>query len=139
MDVHERFNETYPFGEHLGLEITRVEEGYVEGKIELEAHHSLSESTLLAHGAVPFGLADSLSAAALASVEGAPGPTLDVRIDYLRPATGDIYGSAEVVRYGAETGVVEAEIVDADDRTLATSRGVYKTNMVDGNNPFVDS
>jgi uncharacterized protein (TIGR00369 family) len=137
MDVSERFNERYPFGEHLGVEVTHVGDGCVEGKVALEDHHSLSEDTLLAHGAVPFGLADSLSAAALASVEGAPGPTLDVRIDYLRPATGDVFGEAEVVRYGEETGVVEVELFDAEDRRLATTRGVYKVGNADGDNPFV--
>lgn len=138
MDVFERFNDRYPFGEHLGLEITDVGDGYVEGRLELQDHHSLSESMLLAHGAVPFGLADSLSAAALASVEGNPGPTIDVRIDYLRPATGDLHGTAEVVRYGDDTGIVETEIYDEDDRRVATTRGVYKTNVVEGRNPFVD-
>lgn len=137
MDVEARFNERYPFGGHLGVEVTHVGEGYVEGKIELADHHSLSESTRLAHGAVPFGLADSLSAAALASVEGAPGPALDVRIDYLRPATGDVFGAAEVVRYGEDTGVVEVEVTDADDRRLATTRGVYKVGDPGGDNPFV--
>ena len=138
MNVIERFNDRYPFGELLGLEITDVGDGYVEGRLELEDHHSLSESMLLAHGAVPFGLADSLSAAALASVEGNPGPTIDVRIDYLRPATGDIHGTAEVVRYGEDTGIVEADIYDENDRRVATTRGVYKTNVVEGKNPFVD-
>ena len=138
MDIYERFNERYPFGEHLGVEITDVGDGRVEGKLELKAHHSLSENATLAHGAVPFGLADSLSAAALASVEGNPGPTLDVRIDYLRPATGDVYGEAEVVRYGEDTGVVEVELTDENGRRLATTRGVYKTNLVEGENPFVE-
>ncbi|MFC6954652.1 PaaI family thioesterase [Halorubellus litoreus] len=139
MDVIERFNDRYPFGQHLGIEITDAEDGVARGKIELDDHHSLSESTRLAHGAVPFALADSLSAAALASVEGNPGPTLDVRIDYLRPATGDVHGEAVVDRYGSETGVVEAELHDDDGNTIAKTRGVYKTNMVDGKNPFVDS
>jgi uncharacterized protein (TIGR00369 family) len=131
MDVKERFNERYPFGQHVDLEVTTVEEGYVEGRIALDEKHSLSEDTLLAHGAVPFALADSLSAAAIASVEGAPGPTLDVRIDYLRPATGDIRGEADVVRYGSETGVVETDVYDAEDRRIATTRGVYKTNVME--------
>lgn len=138
MDVLDRFNDRYPFGEHLGVEVTHVEDGYVEGKLELEAHHSLSESMVLAHGGVAFGLADSLSAAALASVEGTPGPTLDVRIDYLRPATGDIYGEAEVVRYGSDTGVVAVDLFDEKERRIATTRGVYKTNVVGGDNPFTD-
>ncbi|WP_323676246.1 PaaI family thioesterase [Halorubellus sp. PRR65] len=139
MDVSERFNERYPFGEHVGLEVTEVGDGRAKGTIELADHHSLSESTQLAHGAVPFALADSLSAAALASVEGNPGPTLDVRIDYVRPATGDIHGEAVVDRYGDDTGVVEAELHDDDGNTVAKTRGVYKTNLVEGKNPFVDS
>lgn len=138
MDVYERFNERYPFGEHLGVAVTHVGNGYVEGKLELDDYHSLSESMRLAHGGVAFGLADSLSAAALASVEGNPGPTLDVRIDYLRPATGDIYGEATVVRYGDDTGIVETELFDDDENTIAKTRGTYKTNVVTGKNPFVD-
>lgn len=137
MDVRERFNDRHPFDAHLGVEVTHVGDGYVEGRLELEAHHSLSERTVLAHGAVPFGLADTLSAAALASVEGNPGPTIDVRIDYLRPATGDLEGTAEVVRYGEDTGVVDAEI-SQDGSLVATTRGVYKTNIVEGENPFGD-
>ncbi|NHN43122.1 PaaI family thioesterase [Halorubellus sp. JP-L1] len=139
MDVLERFNEKYPFGQHLGLEITAAEDGVAKGHVALEDHHSLSETTTLAHGAVPFALADSLSAAALASVEGNPGPTLDVRIDYLRPATGDIHGEAVVDRYGSDTGVVETELFDAEENSIAKTRGVYKTNLVGGQNPFVDS
>lgn len=139
MDVERRFNDQYPFGEHVGLEVTEVGDGRAEGTIELEDHHSLAESTRLAHGAVPFALADSLSAAALASVEGNPGPTLDVRIDYVRPATGDIHGEAVVDRYGKETGVVEAVLHDDDGNEVAKTRGVYKTSMPDGANPFADS
>lgn len=137
MDVRERFNDRHPFNNHFGVEVTHVGDGYVEGQLELEAHHSLSERTVLAHGAGPFALADSLSAAALASVEGNPGPTIDVRIDYLRPATDDLTGNAEVVRYGEDTGVVDAE-VSQDGSLVATTRGVYKTNIVKGENPFVD-
>jgi uncharacterized protein (TIGR00369 family) len=110
----------------------------VERTIELADHHSLAAGQLLAHGAVPFGLADSLSAAALASVEGQPGPTQDVRIDSLRPATGTIYGEAEEVRYGEETGVVECELADADGNHIAATRGVYKTDLVGGDNPFTE-
>lgn len=137
MDVRARFNDRHPFDDFLGINVTEVGDGTVEGRLELEAHHSLSEEMILAHGAVPFALADTLSAAALASVEGNPGPTIDVRIDYLRPATGDLEGSAEVVRYGDDTGVVEAEITQ-DGSPVAATRGVYKTNVVEGQNPFVD-
>jgi uncharacterized protein (TIGR00369 family) len=139
MDVEARFNEQYPFGERVGSELTEVGDGVAKGTIELGDHHSLSESTRLAHGAVPFALADSLSDAAIASVEVNPAPTLDVRIDYLRPATGDIHGEAVVDRYGAETGVVEGELHDDHGNTVAKTRGVYKTSVVEGDNPLVDS
>lgn len=137
MDVKDRFNERHPFNASLGVEVTTVGDGTAEGRLDLAEHHSLSEQTVLAHGAVPFALADTLSAAALASVEGNPGPTIDVRIDYLRPATGDLEGTAEVVRYGDDTGVVEAEVTK-DGAPVARTRGVYKTNVVEGKNPFVD-
>jgi uncharacterized protein (TIGR00369 family) len=137
MDVKDRFNERHPFNDYLGVEVTNVGDGSAEGRLDLADHHSLSENVRLAHGAVPFALADTLSAAALASVEGNPGPTIDVRIDYLRPATDDLEGTAEVVRYGDDTGVVEAEVTQ-DGATIATTRGVYKTNIVEGQNPFVD-
>lgn len=137
MDVKDRFNERHPFNAYLGIEVTNVGDGSVEGRLDIEAHHSLSEQTVLAHGAVPFALADTLSAAALASVEGNPGPTIDVRIDYLRPATGDLEGTAEVVRYGDDTGVVDAEVTQ-DGAPVAATRGVYKTNIVEGQNPFAD-
>lgn len=137
MDVHERFNERHPFNANFGIEVTHLGDGYAEGRLSLETRHSLSERTQLAHGGVPFGLADTLSAAALATVEGNPGPTIDVRIDFLRPATDDLRGRAEVVRYGDETGVVEAE-VRQNDELIATTRGVHKTNIVKGDNPFVD-
>ncbi|MDZ7701483.1 MAG: PaaI family thioesterase [Halobacteriales archaeon] len=137
MDVLDRFNDRHPFNDHFGVEVTAAADGHAEGRLELADHHSLSETMRLAHGGVAFSLADTLSAAALASVEGNPGPTIDVRIDYLRPATGDLEGSAEVVRYGDDTGVVEAEITQ-DGAPVATTQGVYKTNLVEGQNPFVD-
>lgn len=139
MDVLDRFNDTYPFGAHVGVEVTHVGDGYVEGRLELADHHSLSTAARLAHGGVPFTLADSLSAAALATVEGNPGPTVDVRIDRLWPATGDLPGPAEVVRYGSDTGIVETDIRQ-DGQRVATTRGVdkNKTNLVADGNPFVD-
>lgn len=63
--------------------MTNVGDGYPEERLELADPHSVS-------------------AAALASVEGAPGPTLDVRIDYRRPATGDVHGDVEEVPDGGD-------------------------------------
>ena len=54
--------------------------------------------------------------------------------DYL---VGVAQEGAEVVRYGEDTGIVEVDLFDEDDRKLATTRGVYKTNMVEDDNPFV--
>lgn len=68
MDVSERVNDQYPFGEHVGLEVTAV---------------------------------------------------------------GD--------RYGDETGVVEAELEDDHWHAIAKTRGLYKTSVVEGENPFVDA
>lgn len=42
-------------------------------------------------------------------------------------------------RYGSETRVVEPTLHDDDGKPIAKTRGVYKTNVVEGKNPFVDS
>jgi acyl-coenzyme A thioesterase PaaI-like protein len=55
-------------------------------------------------------------------------PTIDMRIDYIEAASGDLYAEADVVREGGDVGVVDVEVRASEDDTLvADARGVYKT------------
>lgn len=135
MSILEHLNRS-PFRELVGIEITDVDEGYAEGRLSLEEKHSSRREGLIAQGGVTFTLADSVGGAAAISLEGRPTPTIDFRIDYLRPATTDLRATAEVTRRGSETSVVDALVTDTEEKEIAIARGVYKTSELPTDAPW---
>ncbi|SDN17795.1 uncharacterized domain 1-containing protein [Halogranum gelatinilyticum] len=126
MDIEEFF-ETMPFADLLGVEVTEVEDGHAEGRIEMREELSWNSEKQMAHGGVTFTLADTVGGAALVSLVDQPVPTIDIRIDYLSAGTGDLRAVADVVRLGGDIGVVDVDVFTADDTRAAQVRGVYKT------------
>lgn len=125
-----------PFRELVGIEFTEVGDGYAEARLSLEQKHSSRQGDLIAQGGVTFTLADSVGGAAAISLAGRPTPTIDFRIDYLRPATDDLRAIGEVTRNGSETAVVDVSVFDDDDSEIATGRGVYKTSKLASDAPW---
>jgi uncharacterized protein (TIGR00369 family) len=133
MDV-EAFFEGMPFANLLGIELTTIEDGRAEGRLEMREDLSWNSDELMAHGGVTFTLADTVGGAALVSLTDRPVPTIDMRIDYLAVGSGNLYAEAEVVRYGGDTGVVDVDVYaegDEEDALVADARGVYKTSQAD--------
>ncbi len=127
MDV-ERFFEEMPFADLLGVEVTEVEEGHAEGRVEMRDELSWNADRQMAHGGVTFTLADTVGGAALVSLVDQPVPTIDMRIDYLEAGTGDLRAEADVVRCGSDVGVVDVEVYAVESGAqVADARGVYKT------------
>lgn len=127
MDI-EAFFEGMPFASLLGIEITDCADGHAEGHLQMREELSWNEDRLMAHGGVTFTLADTVGGAALVSLVDQPVPTIDMRIDYLSAASGDLYAVADVVRCGQDVGTVDVDVFSAEDDTLvADARGVYKT------------
>jgi uncharacterized protein (TIGR00369 family) len=135
MNVEEIFN-MIPFVEHLGMELTEAADGHAEGELELTPELSSNPMGEIAHGAVPYALADTVGGAAVISLSETVSPTVDMRMDYLAPATDDLYAEADVVREGGSVSVVEVDVYDADDHHVATARGVYKTGGQGSENPW---
>ncbi len=126
MDIEEFF-ETMPFADLIGVEVTEVGDGHAEGTVEMREELSWNADRLMAHGGVTFTLADTVGGAALVSLVDQPVPTIDMRIDYLEAASGDLYAEADVVRCGSDVGVVDVEVFAEYDTRVADARGVYKT------------
>jgi uncharacterized protein (TIGR00369 family) len=135
MDLAEIFN-SLPFVEHLGIEVTEVGEGRAEGRLEFRPEHSSVPGGQVAHGGVTYALADTIGGVAVASLDPAPTPTIDMRIDYLSPATDDLHASAEVLRAGGNVATVEVTVRDAEGSRVADATGVYKTTGADGDSPW---
>ncbi|WP_049891500.1 PaaI family thioesterase [Natronococcus amylolyticus] len=56
--------------------------------------------------------------------------TINLNVNYLRPATGDLEATAEVVRAGSTVGVsevtVESTTPDGETKAVATGQGSYR-------------
>ncbi|MFC6787336.1 PaaI family thioesterase [Halobaculum halobium] len=116
-----------PFADHLGMEVVEAAEG--RAVVELPMHEDLSSvpGRQIAHGGVTYALADTAAGAAVISLHHKPTPTVDMRMDYLAPATTDLRAEATVVRDGGSVATAEVRIEDVDGTHVADARGTFKT------------
>lgn len=136
-DFHE--DRHLPFAELLDIEITHEAEGRAEGHVDLSHKHSSNPNAMIAHGGVAYSLADTVGGAAAISIADGVTPTVDMRIDYLAPATGDrMEAVAEVQRFGGSVAVVDIEVTDGEGERIATARGTYKTGGKRDGTPWTE-
>lgn len=80
------------------------------------------------HGGVIASLIDIAGDFALIAVLGHGVPTINLRVDYLRPALGhDLLAAARVRRAGRSIGVVDIDVTGEGGRLIALGRGCYGT------------
>jgi uncharacterized protein (TIGR00369 family) len=127
MDVDPEEFPLPPYYDTIGIEITEVEAGAATGRLPVTSAVSASPTTDIAHGGAVASLADSVGYWAVSAANDfATTPTIDLRVDYLAPATGDLTATAAVVRNGSSVGVADVE-VETDEAVVAAARGVFKT------------
>jgi uncharacterized protein (TIGR00369 family) len=78
------------------------------------------------HGGALSGFIDTVGDFALVLGTGAALPTINFRVDYLRPATTQILiATARVRRAGRTVGVVDIDVEDSEKRLVAVGRACY--------------
>jgi uncharacterized protein (TIGR00369 family) len=122
--------EMIPFNRWLGVRMTRAEPGFA--RLEIPFREELIGDPLrpALHGGVLSALADAAGGGAVWTViedERARVSTIDLRIDYLRPAKLElVIAEATVVRVGNRVGVADVRLFQSDgSETIATGKGVY--------------
>jgi uncharacterized protein (TIGR00369 family) len=115
-----------PFMRFLGLEMVRAEKGVVEIRLPFREEFIRSDGSDWLHGGVVSALADIAGDYAVMT-ETAPGvPTIDMRVDYLRPARrGDLTAVGKTVRVGRTVSVADIEIRDSAGTLVAVGRACY--------------
>jgi uncharacterized protein (TIGR00369 family) len=115
-----------PFMRFLGLEIITAEKGRIEIRLPFRAEFIRLDGSDWLHGGVVSALADIAGDYAVIT-ETAPGvPTIDMRVDYLRPARrGDLTALAKTVRVGRTVSVADVEIRDSMGTLVAVGRACY--------------
>jgi len=80
------------------------------------------------HGGVIASLIDIAGDFALIAALGYGVPTINFRVDYLRPASKtDLIAHARVRRAGRTIGVVDIDVTDDAGKLIAIGRGCYGT------------
>lgn len=80
------------------------------------------------HGGAIATLIDLAGHAAVAVKIGKMAPTIDLRIDYLRPSDGaDLIARARLLKAGRTVARVDIDITDTQGRLIAVGRGSFST------------
>lgn len=78
------------------------------------------------HGGAIASLIDVVGDFALVLVTKGAVPTINFRVDFLRPSVGGaLVATARVRRAGRSIGVVDVDVLDTDEKLVATGRGCY--------------
>ena len=135
------FDEMIPFNRVLGLKITALKADGVRGRIAMRPEligHFISQRL---HGGVISAGLDAMAGVAVMAAIGArhmdEDPvqrlhrfaklgTIDLRVDFIRPATGDQFElRANVLRLGSRVATARMEFLGADATLLASGAAAY--------------
>ncbi|MEO5881753.1 MAG: thioesterase family protein [Caldimonas sp.] len=135
------FEETIVFNRVLGLRIDAVRPGSAEGRLAMKPELVGHPTHQRLHGGAISASLDAMAGLAIIAAIGArhmdepPAQrmhrfarlgTIDLRIDYLRPATGAEFTlSAQVLRLGSRVASTRMDFRDAGGELLASGAAAY--------------
>jgi uncharacterized protein (TIGR00369 family) len=112
-----------PFARRLGLEIEHLDAGGAELRLPFDAEHATFGDTV--HGGAIAALIDTAGMVAAwgddQPTDTPAGATVSMAVDYVAAARGsDLVARARVVRRGRSLCFVQVDVVDEDERVVAT-------------------
>ncbi|MEY4426958.1 MAG: hypothetical protein RL535_1256 [Pseudomonadota bacterium] len=135
------FQESIVFNQVLGLKITDLQPDVVYGRIEMRHELIGHYSYKRVHGGVISATLDAMGGLAVMAAIGARHMdesvearlhrfgklgTIDLRVDYLRPAIGEFFTmKAEVLRLGSRVASTRMAFNGPDGKLLAAGSGAY--------------
>ena len=124
------FEKTVPFVSYLGMRFVSIDSGLVIMEVPFAPNLVGNPEGPALHGGVVASLLDTCGGAAVWSQIGRYDrvSTVDLRVDYLRPARAErVIGAGRVIRLGNRVGVTELRAYHpgAEDEPVAVGTGVY--------------
>ena len=128
--LNRQFEEGVPHNRALGVELLGLEEGEARGKLPWAEHLVGNPETGVIHGGVITSLLDAICGAAVfqALPEPLPIATLDLRIDYMKPATprSEVLAVARVTKVTRNVAFVRATAYhEKEDDPIATATATF--------------
>ncbi|MEM7696343.1 MAG: PaaI family thioesterase [Pseudomonadota bacterium] len=131
----EAINEMFaasPFIAALSMEVTALdaEAGTVTVRMPMGAIAERGVGTNQFHGGALASLVDVAGDFAVALAVGGAVPTIDLRVDYLRPAFGPhVEARARARRVGRTVGIADVDVMGADGKLVTIGRGCYSAKV----------
>jgi len=117
-----------PFHQWLGLTVISLTDDSIEIAAKWREEWVVNTERGYTHGGVLAALIDLAADWAMVKQTGRGVPTIDLRVDYHRPAfRGDLIARGKVIRSGSQFTTAEAQVFDQDGKLLASGRGTYFT------------
>jgi uncharacterized protein (TIGR00369 family) len=129
-DEIQRHFDASPFMSFLGLRVKAVDHDRSELTVTMPMRAEIERKagTAQFHGGPIAAFVDCVGDFAVALVVGGGVPTINIRIDYLKPAVGTaITGTARVRRSGRTVTVVDIDVYDESGALVAVGRGTYSS------------
>lgn len=117
-----------PFIAFLGLQCVSVSAhpASVELRMPMSAPLERGPGSGQFHGGPIAALIDTAGDFAIIAATGHGVPTVNLRVDYLRPAGGkQLVARATARRIGRTLGVADIDVIDDEERLVALGRGTF--------------
>lgn len=121
-----------PYHRWLGLKVVAAQEGELILSAQFRDEWVVNAAGGYIHGGILATLVDLAADWALVAWTGKGVPTLNLHVDYHRPARGDLTVKAKVIKRGKLASSAEAWVYDAENRLVASGRGLYATPAEQG-------
>jgi len=121
-----------PFHQFCQVEVVSVDpqQEIIAIRVPMRPEFERRAGTGQWHGGPIASLIDTAGDYALVFRTGGGVPTINYRVDYLRPAMNTaLTATARLRRAGRTVGVVDIDVVDDQDRLVAVGRGCYSAQV----------
>ena len=128
-DLQDRLGRS-PFIAFLGLTVTEADptRQLVTMTLPMRPEFERGPGSGQWHGGPIAAVIDTVGDYALVMMLSRPLPTINFRVDYLRPAVNTaLTATARVRRAGRSVGVVDVDVTDGDGNLVAVGRAAYST------------
>lgn len=126
LETWQAYLDISPFQRWLGLRVEEAGEGRLVIGLRWREEFVSNPATKSMHGGILASLIDLGGLYAVLTAKAVATATVDLRVDYHRPASGgDLRATSRVIKLGSKVSTAETEIVGDDGKLVASGRGVY--------------
>lgn len=126
LESFQRSLDISPFQRWLGLQVEQVEDGRLTIGVDWRDEFVSHPQYRTMHGGILASLIDLGGLYAILTTGATATATVDLRVDYHRPASGErVRSVSQIIKLGSKVSSAGTEIYGASGQLLASGRGVY--------------